>query len=65
MPAQCYFINAIERQQPIIEEQLNPSDNLEEYGLLSDKDLAWIKQEVEQASSTGKAVVAGFGNCIR
>lgn len=61
MPAQCYFINAIERQQPIIEEQLNPSDNLEEYGLLSDKDLAWIKQEVEQAASTGKAVVAGFG----
>lgn len=31
MPNGCFFINAIERQQPIDEDKLDPMDNLEEF----------------------------------
>ena len=41
MPKGCYFINAIERQLPIEEEKLNPEDNVEEFALLTDADLAY------------------------
>ena len=61
MPKGCYFIDAIERQQPIDEEQLSYKDNLEEFGLLTDADIAYWKQAAEKAAGTGKAVVASFG----
>lgn len=61
MPSGCYFINATERQDSVDDETLNPIDNLEEFGTLTDEDLLFYKNAVEQASSTGKAVVASFG----
>ena len=61
MPEGCYFINAIERQQPIDEALLSYQDNLEEYALLNESDLAYWKQAAGKAAVTGKAVVAGFG----
>lgn len=61
MPKGCYFINAIERQQPIDENNLNPEDNLEEFALLTDADLEYYKQQIDVASKSGKAVVASFG----
>ena len=61
MPEGCYFINAIERQQPIDETLLSYQDNLEEYALLNESDLAYWKQAAGKAAATGKAVVAGFG----
>ena len=61
MPKGCYFINAIERQQPIDEEKLNPEDNVEEFTLLTDADLAYYKELVDKVSGSGKAVVASFG----
>lgn len=61
MPEGCYFINAIERQQPIDEALLSYQDNLEEYALLNESDLAYWKQAADKAAATGKAVVAGFG----
>ncbi len=61
MPSLCYFINAIERQPPIEEDQLNPEDNLEEYGPLSDDELEYYKHAVQKAAETGKAVIASFG----
>lgn len=61
MPEGCYFINAIERQQPIDEALLSYQDNLEEYALLNESDLAYWKQAAGKAAATGKAVVAGFG----
>ena len=35
----CYFMNAIERCGEIDDSQMNPEDNLEEYGLVSDEEL--------------------------
>lgn len=61
MPEGCYFINAIERQQPIDEALLSYQDNQEEYALLNESDLAYWKQAAGKAAATGKAVVAGFG----
>ncbi len=61
MPKSGYFFDAIIRQQPFKEEDLDPGDNLEEYGLISDSDLPYWKETAEKARATGKAVVAGLG----
>lgn len=61
MPQSSYFFDAIIRQKPIVEEELNPKDNLEEYGLVSDDDLEYWKTTTQKARTTGKAVVAGLG----
>ena len=49
------------RQEFVDDDTLKVEDNLEEYGLLSDKDLQYYVQTVNIAASTGKAVVAAFG----
>jgi hypothetical protein len=47
MPASGYFFDSIRRQEPIVEEQLNPLDNCEEFGVLSDEDIAHFKSQVD------------------
>ena len=61
MPKASYFFDAIIRQQPFEEDQLDPKDNLEEYGFVSENDLKYWKETTEKARATGKAVVAGLG----
>ena len=61
MPEGCVFVNAIERGGAVDDENLSVEDNLEEFGYLSEADLAHFVQQAEAASATGKAVVAGFG----
>lgn len=61
MPGGCFFINAIERQQPIEEDKLNPADNLEEFKPITNCELEYYKRAVDKACSTGRAVVASFG----
>ncbi len=61
MPKASYFTDAIVRQQPIDEEKLDVADNLEEFGLVSDLDLAFWKDTTQKARATGKAVIAGLG----
>jgi hypothetical protein len=61
MPKNGYFFDAIIRQKPFDEEELDPRDNLEEYGLVSDNDLEYWKTTTQKARATGKAVVAGLG----
>jgi hypothetical protein len=47
MPKGGYFFDAIIRQEPLDEDNLNPADNLEEFGLLSANDLAYYQKQVE------------------
>ncbi len=47
MPKSGYFFDSIRRQKPIIEEQLNPLDNCEEFDVLSDDDIAIISKQVD------------------
>jgi hypothetical protein len=61
MPKTGYFFDAVIRQEPIIEEELDVENNLEEFGLISDKDLEHWRIEVDKAYYSGKAVIAGFG----
>ncbi len=69
MPKGCYFFDTIIRQEPINEDQLNPKDNLEEFGLLSEDDLNYYRRQVawldENAKDLGVILIlpgAGFGD---
>ena len=56
MPRGGYFFDAIVRQGPIDDAQLDPADNLEEFGPLSEADLAHFreaKQWLEERSECG------------
>jgi hypothetical protein len=61
MPKTGYFFDAIMRQEPIVEEELDVEKNLEEFGLISDSDLEHWRIEVDKAYYSGKAVIAAFG----
>jgi hypothetical protein len=56
MPNGYYFFDTLVRQPPIDEDHLDPADNLEEFGLFSDADVAWYRrrcQELEARGSVG------------
>jgi uroporphyrinogen-III decarboxylase len=61
MPKGGYFFDTIIRQGPIEEDRLNPEDNLEEFGPISEADLAHLVRSVKEASANGRAIIAGFG----
>jgi len=61
MPSDGYFFDGIVRQQPIDEEKLNPADNLEEFGPISDDEIDYLEAKVRTAAATGRAVVGAFG----
>jgi len=68
MPAGGYFFDSIVRQEPIDEDKLNPADNLEEFGLLGQDDLAWFqnrKQWFEDRKECGTILIipgSAFGD---
>lgn len=62
MPAGGYYFDSIIRQPPIDEERLDPADNLEEFGPVSEADLAYFHHEAERLwHETDKAILANFG----
>ena len=61
MPEAGYFFDAIIRQQPIVEENLNPGDNLEEFELVTQDDILYWKNATERARKSGKVVVTTLG----
>ncbi|HOK73971.1 MAG TPA: uroporphyrinogen decarboxylase family protein [Bacteroidales bacterium] len=61
MPKAGYFFDAIIRQEPIDENNLNVEDNLEEFSLIQEEDIAWWKKQFDLARKSNKAVVANFG----
>ena len=61
MPKGGFFFDTIVRQEPIDEERLNPEDNLEEFGPVTEEDLDYFRREVDAAAGKGRAVVANFG----
>jgi hypothetical protein len=48
MPKGGYFFDAIIRQQPLDEDKLDPKDNIEEFTLLDDPDLAHYRAEKDR-----------------
>ncbi len=61
MPEGGFFFDAIVRQEPIDDDKLNVEDNLEEFGPLSDEDLAYFKAEADKLQDSDRAVMANFG----
>ena len=61
MPRGGYFFDCIVRQDPFDEEHLNPEDNLEEYGPISQADLDYLARAANEAAMTGRGVIAAFG----
>jgi hypothetical protein len=61
MPKTGYFFDAIERQGPVDDSTLKLEDNLEEFGRVTDHDLAFWKEQVLIAGKSGKAVLANLG----
>lgn len=61
MPDGCFFFNTIERQDEIDEDKLDPADNLEEFGYISDETLEHFGKAADAAAATGRGVVASFG----
>jgi uroporphyrinogen-III decarboxylase len=49
------------RQEEIDDAGLDPGDNLEEFGPISDFRLDEMQRDLEVAQATGRAVIAGFG----
>ncbi|MEJ5260336.1 MAG: uroporphyrinogen decarboxylase family protein [Anaerohalosphaeraceae bacterium] len=47
MPKHSWFWDSIRRQEPIVEEKLDWRDNCEEFGLLSEADIAHFKRQVD------------------
>ena len=61
MPPGSAFFDTIVRQPPLEEDRLDPADNLEEFGAISDLDLDHLVQGAARANATGRGVVATFG----
>jgi hypothetical protein len=61
MPKDGFFFDTIIRQPPIVEDKLDPADNLEEFGPISEEDLDYFEGESRRAAATGRGVIATFG----
>jgi len=63
MPESGYFFDTIIRQNPIVEEQLNPEDNTEEFELMTNEDMVYWKEQIEnyKTKQSDKGLVVGIG----
>ncbi|MDR3703149.1 MAG: uroporphyrinogen decarboxylase family protein [Candidatus Sulfopaludibacter sp.] len=61
MPVGSAFFDVIIRQPEIDDEKLDPADNLEEFGPVTEADLEHLERSARAACATGCGVAAGFG----
>lgn len=61
MPKAGYFFDSIIRQDIIVEENLNPENNMEEFSLFTQADLLYWKESVTLVKDSGKGIIANFG----
>jgi hypothetical protein len=61
LPAKGCFFDTIVRQELIDEDNLKVEDNLEEFGPISESELAHFRTNAAAAAASGKAVVATIG----
>jgi hypothetical protein len=61
MPKGGYYFDSIIRQKPIDEAKLNPADNLEEFTVISEEDLAYYERNANELyESTDLAIAMGL-----
>jgi len=62
MPKGGFYFDAIIRQNPIKENELNVEDNLEEFQYITDRELDYFEKEIDYLhKNTEYAIVANFG----
>jgi hypothetical protein len=61
MPRDGFYFDSLDRQGPIDWEDLDPEDNLEEFGPIADEELRYLENESRRLYETGKAIFANFG----
>jgi hypothetical protein len=61
LPRNGFFFDTIIRQAPIDEDRLDPEDNLQEFGPLSEATLDHFEKESRRAAATGRGTIASFG----
>jgi hypothetical protein len=61
MPRGGWFFDAIVRQEPIDEDNLKAEDNTEEFGAVTDEDVAFYAAAAAKARASGRSVAANFG----
>jgi hypothetical protein len=61
MPKTGFFFDALDRQKPIDDSTLKVEDNLEEFGHITEPELAYWKVKVNGLKDNSKAVVASLG----
>ena len=67
MPKDGFYFDAIPRQQPIIDQSLDPADNLKEFGVLCAEDIAEFVKNADRIYDMGKGAIlsapgTGFGD---
>lgn len=61
LPSGGFYFDTIIRQDPIDDDRLDSSDNLEEFAPLSDRELDHVRRQAERIRATGRAVVTVIG----
>jgi hypothetical protein len=61
MPVGSYFFDTIVRQQPFDEDHPALEDNLEEFGPLTEQDVAYFAAQAARAEASGRGVIANVG----
>ena len=61
LPKNGFFFDTIIRQEPIDEDKLDPADNLEEFGPISEETLDHFERESRRAGATGRGIIGSFG----
>jgi hypothetical protein len=67
MPKDGFYFDALCRQEPLDDAELDPADNLEEFGPLGDDDLQHLAAAARRAAGAGKGAIlsvpgSGFGD---
>jgi len=61
LPKNGFFFDTIIRQEPIDEAKLDPEDNIQEFGPISEAALDHFEAESRRAGATGRGIIASFG----
>jgi hypothetical protein len=61
LPKNGFFFDTIIRQDPVDDPKLDPEDNLQEFGPVSEATLDHFEAESSRAAATGRGVIASFG----
>lgn len=65
MPKKGYFFDSIIRQEELDEDNLDPEDNLEEFGLMTEEEAAYWESEANRHRGNDRAIITHLnGTCL-